>query len=182
MFLDLDKKDRSKVAVIDDSGRSITYGDICDFSEEFADYLPKRTLILILAENKIGSLLGYTSALSNRIVPLIISAKTEEGLFTNLRDMYKPEYIWMPFEKVAQFDCKPVFTAWNYVLVHTGFSTPSLYDDMSLLLPTSGSTGSPKLVRHSYRNIEANADNVRRLFKLTGDEKAMAILPMHYTM
>lgn len=182
MFLDLDKKDRNKVAVIDDSGRSITYGDICDFSKEFADYLPKRSLIFILAENKIGSLLGYTSALSNRIVPLIISAKTEEGLYANLRDMYKPEYMWVPAEKVAQFGYKPVFTAWDYVLVHTGFRTPWLYDDLSLLLPTSGSTGSPKLVRHSYRNIEANADNVRRLFKLTGDEKAMAILPMHYTM
>lgn len=182
MFLDLDKKDRNRVAVIDDSGRSITYGDICDFSEEFADYLPKRSLIFILAENKIGSLLGYTSALSNRIVPLIISAKTEEGLYANLRDMYKPEYMWVPVDKVAHFGYKPVFTAWDYVLVHTGFRTPRLYDDLSLLLPTSGSTGSPKLVRHSYRNIEANADNVRRLFKLTGDEKAMAILPMHYTM
>lgn len=182
MFLDLDKKDRNRVAVIDDSGRSITYGDICDFSKEFADYLPKRSLIFILAENKIGSLLGYTSALSNRIVPLIISAKTEEGLYANLRGMYKPEYMWVPVEKVAHFGYKPVFTAWDYVLVHTGFRTPRLYDDLSLLLPTSGSTGSPKLVRHSYRNIEANADNVRRLFKLTGDEKAMAILPMHYTM
>ena len=182
MFLDLDKKDRNRVAVIDDSGRSITYGDICDFSKEFADYLPKRSLIFILAENKIGSLLGYTSALSNRIVPLIISAKTEEGLYANLRDMYKPEYMWVPVEKVAHFGYKPVFTAWDYVLVHTGFHPSRLYDDLSLLLPTSGSTGSPKLVRHSYRNIEANADNVRRLFKLTGDEKAMAILPMHYTM
>ena len=182
MFLNLDKKDRNRVAVIDDSGRSITYGDICDFSKEFADYLPKRSLIFILAENKIGSLLGYTSALSNRIVPLIISARTEVGLYANLRDMYKPEYMWVPVEKVAHFGYKPVFTAWDYVLVHTGFHPSRLYDDLSLLLPTSGSTGSPKLVRHSYRNIEANADNVRRLFKLTGDEKAMAILPMHYTM
>ena len=182
MFLDLDKKDRKRVAVIDDSGRSITYGDICDFSGEFADFLPHRTLIFILAENKIGSLLGYTSALSNRIVPLIISAKTEESLYANLRDMYKPAYMWVPDEKVAQLGYKPVFSAWDYTLVKTGFPPPPLYEDLSLLLPTSGSTGSPKLVRHSYRNIEANADNVRRMFKLTGNEKAMAILPMHYTM
>lgn len=50
------------------------------------------------------------------------------------------------------------------------------------MLPTSGSTGSPKLVRHSYRNIEANAENVKNLFGLTPDERAMAVLPMHYTM
>lgn len=182
MFLGLDKKDRSRVAVIDDSGRSITYGDICDFSIEFAKYLPQRALIFILSENRIGSLLGYTSALSNRIVPLILSAKTEEGLLNNLRDMYKPEYMWVPDEMVEKLGYEKVFSAWDYTLVKTGFPTVPLYEDLSLLLPTSGSTGSPKLVRHSYRNIEANADNVRRLFELTESEKAMAILPMHYTM
>lgn len=182
MFLDLDKKDRAKVAVIDDSGRSITYGDICDFSQEFAKHLPYRTLIFILSENKIGSLLGYTASLTNKVVPLILSAKTEEGLYTNLRDMYKPEYIWVPDEMVEQLGYEPIFSAWDYTLVKTGYPTVPLYEELSLLLPTSGSTGSPKLVRHSYRNIEANADNVRRLFQLTEEEKAMAILPMHYTM
>jgi len=182
MFLNLDKKDRNKVAVIDDSGMSINYGDICDFSKEFAKYLPKRSLIFILSENKIGSLLGYTSALANRIVPLIISAKTEESLYVNLRNMYQPEYMWIPEELTGNLGYELLFSAWGYALVKTDYHPIPLYEDLSLLLPTSGSTGSPKLVRHSYRNIEANADNVRRLFKLTEDEKAMAILPMHYTM
>ncbi len=182
MFLNLDKKDRNKVAVIDDSGMSINYGDICDFSKEFAKYLPKRSLIFILSENKIGSLLGYTSALANRIVPLIISAKTEESLYVNLRNKYQPEYMWIPEELTGNLGYELLFSAWGYALVKTDYHPIPLYEDLSLLLPTSGSTGSPKLVRHSYRNIEANADNVRRLFKLTEDEKAMAILPMHYTM
>ena len=182
MFLNLDKKNKSRIAVIDDSERTVTYGDICDFSTEFAKHLPYRTLIFILAENKIGSLLGYTSALSNKIVPLVISAKTEVSLYTHLRDIYQPEYMWVPVEMTEQLGYETVFSAWDYALVKTGFPPPAMYDKLSLLLPTSGSTGSPKLVRHSYRNIEANADNVRRLFGLTEDEKAMAILPMHYTM
>ena len=180
MFLDLDKKERQRIAAIDDSGRSVTYGDICDFSQEFEKYLPTRSLIFLLTENRIGSLLGYTSALSNRIVPLVISANTEEGLYNHLYDLYKPEYLWMPEAKAEGKEI--IFSAWEYCLVKTGNQPAPMYEDLSLLLPTSGSTGSPKLVRHSYRNIEANADNVRRLFKLDGTEKAMAILPMHYTM
>jgi len=180
MFLDLDKKPIDKVAAIDDSGSSVTYGDICDFSIEFAKHLPQRTLIFILSENRIGSLLGYTAALSNRIVPLIISASTEEGLYNHLYDLYQPEYLWLPQAKTGEREV--VFSAWDYCLVKTGNPSTPMYEELSLLLPTSGSTGSPKLVRHSYRNIEANADNVRRLFKLDGSEKAMAILPMHYTM
>ena len=180
MFLDLDKKPKDKVAAIDDSGRLVTYGDICDFSQEFAMHLSKRSLIFLLAENKIGSLLGYTATLSNRIVPLIISANTEEGLYNHLYDLYQPEYLWMPASKAEGKDF--IFSAWDYCLVKTCNQSTPMYEELSLLLPTSGSTGSPKLVRHSYRNIESNADNVRRLFKLDGTEKAMAILPMHYTM
>ena len=59
MFLNLDKKDRSKIAVIDDSKQSVTYGYLCDFATEFKNHLPERTLTFILAENTIGSLLGY---------------------------------------------------------------------------------------------------------------------------
>lgn len=180
MFLDLDKKPKDKVAAIDDSERSITYGDICKFSAEFAKKLSQRSLIFILSENCIGSLLGYTAALSNRIVPLIISAATEVGLYNHLYELYQPEYLWMPQTKAEGKEI--VFSAWDYCLVKTGNQPTPMYGELSLLLPTSGSTGSPKLVRHSYRNIEANADNVRRLFKLDGSEKAMAILPMHYTM
>ena len=52
--MDLDKKPKDKVAAIDDSGRSITYGEICDFAQEFAKQLPQRSLIFILSENCIG--------------------------------------------------------------------------------------------------------------------------------
>lgn len=180
MFLDLDRKERQRIAAIDDSGRSVTYGDICDFSKEFAKHLPERSLIFLLAENRIGSLLGYTASLSNRIVPLVISANTEESLYNHLYDLYQPEYLWMPESKAEGYEI--IFSAWEYCLVKTGNQPTPMYEELSLLLPTSGSTGSPKLVRHSYRNIEANADNVRRLFGLTEEEKAMAILPMHYTM
>lgn len=182
MFLDLDKKNRNKPAVIDDSGSSMTYGEICDFADEFTRWLPYRTLIFILSENKIGSLLGYTASLSNRVVPLILSASTEEGLYAHLLEVYKPEYLWMPNHIAESKGLEPIFSAWDYSLVKTGCPTVPMFEDLSLLLPTSGSTGSPKLVRHSYRNIEANADNVRRLFELDGTERAMAILPMHYTM
>ena len=182
MFLDLDKKDRDSIAVIDDSGMSVTYGNICDFSRKFAEFLPARSLIFILSENRIGSLLGYTSSLSNKIVPLILSAKTENGLYENLRNMYKPEYMWVPNEMVDKLEYEIVFSDYGYSLVKTGYLPKRMFEELSLLLPTSGSTGSPKLVRHSYRNIEANAYNVLRMFALTPSEKAMAILPMHYTM
>ena len=183
MFLDLDQKPTSSIAVIDDSGSSVTYGEICDFARRFGVIVPQRSFIFILAENRIGSLLGYAGALSSGIVPLIISAKTEKSLYETLRNMYSPAYLWVPDEMVLELGYAPTgFSERGYTLVETGLSSPILYEDLALLLPTSGSTGSPKLVRHSYRNIKANAYNVLRLFGLTENERPMAALPMHYTM
>jgi acyl-coenzyme A synthetase/AMP-(fatty) acid ligase len=182
MFLQLDEKDPSRIAVIDDSGESLTYGSLCSYAEELRKVLPYRTLVFLMAENCIGSLIGYTSFLNNHVVPLILSNKTEKTLFDNLYTTYQPEYLWLPTSRTAEFGQELLYSAFGYSLIKTGNPTPELFEDLSLLLPTSGSTGSPKLVRHSYRNIEANAENLKNLFQITPSERAMGVLPMHYTM
>lgn len=182
MFLEIDKKPHDAVAVVDDSGASKTYGELIDFSKEFSCLIPKRTLIFILAENTIDSLLGYIGSLSNRIVPLIVSRNTEKSLFERFKSLYSPEYLWGPLDMASQLGGEVVYTYGKYVLIKTGLMPPTLNEDLSLLLPTSGSTGSPKLVRHSYRNIEANARNVAEMFHITSDDRPVAVLPMHYTM
>ena len=169
MFLDLDKKYGEKVAALDCNGAQVTYGDLRAYAKSFREALPERTLIFVSAKNTIGSLLGYTSALINHVVPLVISANTEKTLFYNLFDTYQPEYLWLPEEMVTDEYALTDYGAFGYVLVKTkyfGEAQHKLHPELSLLLPTSGSTGSPKLVRHSYRNIEANAENVKNLFGL----------------
>lgn len=182
MFLNLDKKPSDRVAVIDDNRIPLTYGDICKFADTFSEHVPERSLIFILASNTIGSLLGYTSCLSKRIVPLVLSTNTEKDLYTHLYELYQPEYIWVPEDKSNDFGRDVVFSSYGYVLLKTGNTSAFMYENLALLLPTSGSTGSPKLVRHSYRNIEANAMNVSYFFRIRPGDRAMAILPMHYTM
>lgn len=183
MFLDLDNKPKDRIAVIDDNSSRLTYGEICDFSARFGNAISDRALIFIMSGNSIGSLLGYVGALSSGIVPLMLSAKTDTSLYEKLLKEYSPAYIWAPDDMVSKFGYASVgFAEHGYVLMKTGFASPRMHKDLALLLSTSGSTGSPKLVRHSYRNIEANAYNVLRLFGLTENERPMVVLPMHYTM
>lgn len=55
-----------------------------------------------------------------------------------------------------------------------------LHPDLALLLSTSGSTGSPKLVRLSWDNIMANARSIASYLDLTPQDRAITSLPLHY--
>ncbi len=53
-------------------------------------------------------------------------------------------------------------------------------DDLAALMGTSGSTGSPRLVRVSHGNLIANTEAIIRSQALARDERAMLILPVSY--
>ena len=69
----------------------------------------------------------------------------------------------------------------EYVLYQTEAPKCELHPELALLLATSGSTGSPKLVRLSRRNLESNAVSIMEYLKLTESERAITCLPMQYT-
>lgn len=58
---------------------------------------------------------------------------------------------------------------------------PPLHPDLALLLTTSGSTGSPKLVRLTRANLEANAASIAEYLAIEPGERALQSLPSHYS-
>ena len=182
MFLNLDIHEKDKIAIKDDSGYSLTYADVCRTIGEFDALALPRSVVFCLCENCAGSLIGYLAFENNRQVPLLLSAGLDEGLRTNLETMYEPSYYWAPERKAEEIGGEKVYEAYGYVLLKTAYAPYPLNEKLSMLLTTSGSTGSPKLVRHKYGNLEANAENVAKVFEWTTDEIGICDLPMNYTM
>ncbi|MEE3466956.1 MAG: AMP-binding protein [Eubacterium sp.] len=58
---------------------------------------------------------------------------------------------------------------------------PRLHPDLALLLTTSGSTGSPKLVRQSRTNVLVNAASIVDYLEIGEFDRAITTLPMSYT-
>ena len=52
---------------------------------------------------------------------------------------------------------------------------------LAVCLTTSGSTGSPKLVRLTEENLRANATSIVEYLHLDNHERAITMLPMHYS-
>ena len=55
------------------------------------------------------------------------------------------------------------------------------HPDLALCLATSGSTGSPKLVRLTKRNILANAESIAEYLQIDENERPITMLPMYYS-
>jgi len=183
MFLNVDKHDPQKIAIKDDSGNVVTYGDVCRIIEEFNNLSIPRCVVFSLCENSAGSLVGYLAFENNKQVPLLLSSELDQNLRANLESEYTPSYYWMPERKAAEINGEVKYSAYGYVLLKTEYEPYQINENLSMLLTTSGSTGSPKLVRHKYGNLEANAENVAKAFSWRPNEEiAVCDLPMNYTM
>jgi acyl-coenzyme A synthetase/AMP-(fatty) acid ligase len=140
-----------------------------------------------LCSNTPGSLAGYTAFLHNRIVPVMLASGLDKALLDQLTETYRPSYFWVPREQQADYrDASQIpFPALlddhGYTLLKTPIPSPALHDDLALLLTTSGSTGSPNLVRQSYENIAANTSSIVEYLEITEHERPITTLPMEYT-
>lgn len=181
MFLQIDKVDPRRTVVVENDGSKFSYGTLVDFCNEMQEKVPERSLVFSLCRNSFGSLAGYAAFLSGRVVPLLLSAELDRELLEYLLDTYQPDYLWLPEDSEAACFGKCIWKKYNYMLVEYSQKPKKMADELALLLTTSGSTGSPKLVRQSYKNIEENARSIIQYLELDETERAITMLPMNYT-
>ncbi len=170
------------VAVIDDTGASLTYSQLHEASEELRSRIGGRCLIFILCRNSISSITGYVAALNNRIVPLMLNADLDRGALSDLISKYGPRFLWAPCDSADGLGFENVYSDGRYCLLRNPDAADiAMHDDLALLLTTSGSTGSPKFVRQTYRNIEANTESIVEYLGIVQSDRAITTLPMNYT-
>ncbi|WP_320128717.1 AMP-binding protein [uncultured Sphaerochaeta sp.] len=169
-------------AVTQSDGQLLSYQALAFEADKLASAIGKRTLVFSLCSNSIESLVGYVGFLRNDIVPVLVDNKLTPELFTNLQETYEPAYVWLPESLKDMVPGTSFYSYGSYTLIKTIYSENiDLNPELGLLLTTSGSTGSPKLVRQSYRNIEANTESICEYLKISSSDRPITTLPMSYT-
>ncbi len=186
MFLNIDRHDKSAIAMIDNEENRISYGEVVREIAYIGSKVVPRAVIFILCKNTVGSVLGYLAFAEYRAVSLPLNRGIDRALLADLFHTYAPAYLWVPDEDVEKFTKEYNTTAeisvFGYTLLKTQNPLYPIDDHLEFLMTTSGSTGSPKLVRYKRGNLEANAKNVAAAFGWTKDERAICDLGMQYTM
>jgi acyl-CoA synthetase (AMP-forming)/AMP-acid ligase II len=170
------------------SGEVVTFGELRARSVELvAPIGAARSLVLLLAGNDVFTASVYAGLLGAGHPVVLLDPQTTGEPLAGLVESYRPSWVAGPVGTAtrlsdAEVDVDGVITAEGGELVAlAGVDAPALHPDLAVLLTTSGTTGSRKLVRLSTANVEANARSIAEALGLTSDERPLTSLPVHYS-
>jgi acyl-CoA synthetase (AMP-forming)/AMP-acid ligase II len=142
---------------------SLTYRELADRAYAAAENLgTDRKLVLLEAANTVPALVAYLGALAGQHVPIPLPSRANRA---SLVDTYDPDVIVDAAGNIDQRRRR---------------GGHRLHPDLALLLSTSGSAGSPKLVRLSADNLRSNSAAIADYLNITENDCAATTLPMSY--
>ena len=169
---------------LEGSGGKYSYSDVQCEADRMQIVVQARSLVLCLCENSVESLLGYVGLLVNGQVLLLQEADQPPAAVHALIASYRPAYVWLSENRGRELGCTiPVYRFGHYALYRIAFEEgpPLIHERLQLLLTTSGSTGSSKLVRLSRANLLSNAAAISSYLNIRSDDVAVTTLPFSYS-
>lgn len=157
--------DRTAVITVDGP---VSYAELAARVDATARRLGReRRLILLVGANTLDALVVHLAALAAGHPVLVVPGDHPEAV-QSLIDAYDPDVVAYP-------------EAGEWLLdERRAVSAHELHPDLALLLSTSGSTGSPKLVRLSHENLQSNAESIAQYLDIRDTDRAATTLPLHY--
>ncbi|MER5334484.1 AMP-binding protein [Micromonospora sp. NPDC002717] len=145
---------------------AVSYRDLADRVRERVAILgPGRRLVLLTGANRVDTIVTYLAALAAGH-PLLLAPADNPAALARLTATYDPDVTFTDDHA--------------HPSRHRRRSAHDLHPDLALLLSTSGSTGSPRLVRLSHDNLQANAESIADYLGITSADRPVTTLPMHY--
>jgi acyl-CoA synthetase (AMP-forming)/AMP-acid ligase II len=189
LFTALAGGDRTAPALLDGDGTSVTYGQLAAWTDPWARALdsPRKALVVCFAGRSLPTLRFWLAALRLGHAAAMLDAGMSAAARDRFLAAYKPDLIaWCPDNGRAPAappagycavdDPLPGARLWRRIHLPPGEPHP----DLALVLSTSGSTGNPKAVRLSYRNVAANSASVAASLDVTPADRAATSLPLHF--
>jgi acyl-CoA synthetase (AMP-forming)/AMP-acid ligase II len=147
---------------------AVTYAKLADRVEALVTRLgTSRRLVVLRGRTSVDFVVALTAALTGGH-PVIVAPPLRSGQADDIRAIYNPDVV-IDTDRPG-----------DHVVSAREASVHDLHPDLALLMSTSGSTGSPKLVRLSRSAVRSNAAAIATYLDLTGADRGILSLPLHY--
>ena len=168
--------------VITDAGETMQYGQLKEEVDKLTPFLHPHKLAFCLCRNQIGCLMGYITFMNAGVPVVLLDGQKNEEVVESLLTIYKPAYLRVSEDRTELIkDHKVLYSTHGFSLVAYNEQAGKIHPGIALLLTTSGSTGSPKLVKLTRENLLSNAESIAGYLSITSDERPVTSLPMHYS-
>ena len=182
-------------ALILENGECVTYEKLREMTNDLYKHINERCLVFCLCDNSYECIMAYISFINNKVVPLLLSTDISCETLQCMIELYKPTYLWMPQKKymnisntviLSKIKEKCKFSEYGlYKICYKTNSTNKnsreyIHKELAVLLTTSGSTGSSKLVRVSYKNLFSNAISIIEYLNISSKDTTITVLPFFY--
>ncbi len=163
---------KDRLAFIQEGGTETSYEQLLRKAVTLSDQIgEEKSLIVIYCKFNIATIVGYLASRLGGHTALLLDTDLSRDLIDTLIATYQPNYLWRPHENSGQYE----------LVCLKKQPHPHLRPELSILLSTSGSTGSPKLVRLSERNLLENAASIIAYLQVNRDDRPIISLPFHYS-
>lgn len=180
-------KFRNNIAFIEQNN-TYNYSDVIEYGIKFANkFYTKSILCLIVTGNNAASIVSYLSVLEHNIPALLVNNPKKITDLLPIINHYKPKYIFISTqdsfdENIKNITCRQLYSIFDYTLIETIYDTDyDINPDLSILLTTSGSTGTNKYVRLSKKNILSNALSIIQYLNISENDRVITTLPFSYS-
>ena len=152
---------------IRDGDRVASYEEVLTTGRARISGLPRqRSLVVLRCALDLDTISAYAALLVDGHVPLLVESSLARPLLDRIVQIYRPDAIIGDGITLCDLDDS---------------ERTRLHPDLALLLSTSGSTGSPKLVRLAHRGLLSNAEAIIDYLGITSKERPLLNLPISYS-
>lgn len=172
---------KKKIAIVSENEEPISYSTLEEKVNKIKNKIRKKSLIFILSSNSLDSILVYLASLKHNCVCLLLDNDIIDKTLNKLIKKYKPNYIFTDkLNKIEDYE-KLISLSKNIILKKKNNKNINFFSKLSLLLTTSGSTGSPKLARISLDNLISNANSIAKYSKIKSSDIMITTLNPAYS-
>ena len=138
-------------------------------------------IIFLFTTNNSESIISYIAALKSGNAVLLLDEKLNDEIRNGLIENYKPDFIISSNAIIPElYSLSFKYESLNFIK-RTESNSINIFPELSVLLSTSGTTGSPKLVRLAYKNIQSNAESIAEYLQIDENERPITTLPINYS-
>lgn len=136
-----------------------------------------KKLVFCYPQSDAASICCYLGAIEAGHAVALLDAKMAPEFRDRLVSLYEPDFVFDSSAPAGSYRAAGEPGLWFT-------SQPSespIHPDLTLLLSTSGSTGSPKFVRLTADNVRSNAQSISQALAIEEADRAIASLPLNYS-